>query len=65
MLPLALHPAGFSVAWISILGGLDGVGGSAEVVLGHMSYTGRLTCSIGRETCGSSKASSRRHGVAS
>jgi hypothetical protein len=41
-LPLALDPAGFSVARISILGGLDRVGGRAAVVLGNMSNTGRL-----------------------
>jgi len=64
-LPLALHPDGFSVARISILGGLDRVGGSAEIMLGNMSYTGGLTRSIGRETRGSSKGSRRRHGVPS
>lgn len=62
-LPLALDPAGFSVARISILGGLDRVGGSAEVVLGNMSNTGGLTRGIGRETRGTSKGSRRRHGV--
>lgn len=62
-LPLALDPAGFIVARISILGGPYGIGGGAEVVLGNMSNTGGLTLGIGRETCGSLKGSRRRHGV--
>lgn len=62
-LPLALDSAGFSVARISMLGGLYRIGGSAEVVLGNMSDTGGLTRGIGRETRGSSKGSRRRHGV--
>jgi hypothetical protein len=62
-LPLALDPAGFSVARISILGGLDRVGGGAEVVLGNVSNTGGLTHGIGRETRGCSMRSRRSHGV--
>jgi hypothetical protein len=62
-LPLALDPARFSIARISILGGLDRVGGSAEVVLGNMSNTSGLTRGIRRETRGSSKGSRRRHGM--
>ena len=62
-LPLALGPAGFSVARISSLRRLDRVRGSAEVVLGNMSHTGGLTRGEGRKASGSSKRSRRSHGV--
>jgi hypothetical protein len=62
-LPLALGPAGFSVARISSLRRLDRVRGSAEVVLGNMSHTGGLTGGVGRKASGSSKRSRHSHGV--
>jgi hypothetical protein len=62
-LPLSLDPAGFCLARFSILGGLDRVGRSAEVVLGNMSSTGGLIRGTGGETRGASKGSRRRHGV--
>ncbi len=62
-LPLALDPAGASVARTSNHGSLDRIGGCAEVVLGNMCNTGCLTRGIGSETRGSSTGSRRRHGV--
>lgn len=62
-LPLALDPAGSSVARISMLGGLYRIGGSAEIVLGNMSDTGGLPRGVCRETRGSPEGSRRRHGV--
>ncbi len=62
-LPLALDPAGSSVVRIGRLRGLDRVGGSAEVVLGQVSYAGGLACGVGREAHGSSKWARGGHGM--
>jgi hypothetical protein len=62
-LPVTFDASGVGVAWVRCLRGLDRVGSSAKVVLGHVAYTSSLTSGIGGIPRGPAQGAGRTHRV--
>lgn len=62
-LPVSFSLARSRMAGLGCLGGLDGIGGGTEIVLGDMAHAGRLASGESSKTSSSTQRPGRTHGV--
>ena len=62
-LPVSFNQGHSRMTGLGCLGGLDGIGGGAEIMLGDMAYACRLASRESSKTSSSTKRPGRTHGV--